>query len=154
MQIQLESCFAENFVALMLSRLPLHWLWRGLSCPVSSRGRGGNAPWRVRGSATAGVRGSAPEAKCKTTFKVACPLERRMLSSRSLVSLQIYCDSCFHARASISLLERTFWFRTRHIESPLERQFPRSSGPRDFRFYKFTTCSKSRITSPDLLLGF
>ncbi|THG23092.1 hypothetical protein TEA_013171 [Camellia sinensis var. sinensis] len=39
------------------------------------RGPASSAPWQVWGSTQAGSRGSAPEAKCKNAFEVACPLE-------------------------------------------------------------------------------
>ncbi|THG05070.1 hypothetical protein TEA_012876 [Camellia sinensis var. sinensis] len=68
-------------------------------------GRGCSTPWRVRGSAQAGSRGSAPEAKYKNAFKVACPLERRMLSSKGLEDTSKDCLFILYKRESCSSVD-------------------------------------------------
>ena len=140
MWIQPELCIAEKFVMLMLSRLPLRWLWWG----SSSRG------WR----ATPPKQNAKMHSKLPPCSSVHSPTRAENAEFQKFGKSAKILWSVFSG-LSVEIPARAYiLFGAFHIVSPLERQFPRSSGPRDFRFYKFASCSKSRITSPDLLLGF
>ena len=141
----------RSFVMLILSRLPLRWLWQGSSYPVSSRGSKGQCSLAGPGQRHGGVEGQCPQSKMQKCIQSYLPtrasippLERRILGSRSLIAYKNTAICFFPLERNFSCLS----------VGPLERPIWRSSGDRGTVFYKYVFQCKSRITSPDLLLGF